>query len=737
MIRILFLIDKLSRGGSQSNLLEIIRGLDRRKFSPHVIALVEGGRLVPEFKAAGAEPIELHVERAYDASAFGALSFLIRYMRQLKIDIVQTHFLHADILGTIAGTLAGVPRIITTRRDEGFWRGFRQRAANRFLNLFCSRILVNSEAVKRAVIEEERAKPGKIFVIHNVVDTKRFYPSDDLRTETRKNLGIRDEEVVIGVLANMRHEVKGHTFLIEAIPMILKEAPHVKFLFVGEGTLRGRLENYAANLGVRKAIHFLGSRPDVNDLINAMDISCLPSLSEGFSNSILESMAIGVPVVATAVGGNTEIIQDGKTGVLVPSRNASALAAKLLALVHDKELRTKLGGAGRQKIHSQFRIEQMAAKYEEFYRKPPVKLLYLICSLDLGGAEQIVVDLVRKINRNLYEPVVCCLNDRGRYAPRVEAEGVRVITLYKRPQFDPFLIPRLVRLIGKEKIGLIHTHLFGANFWGRVAAFLTGTPVVSSEHGMDLWRTRLHLGLDRLLTPINKKVIFVSEGVRSFYAKRNPRLNGKGTVLHSGIDITDFEQGPDRTALRKRLGLAATDKVVGIVGRLVPEKAHVDFIEAIQFLKEEGQAVKGLIVGEGHLLEALRARVQEARLEDRILFAGYQSDVKDFYRAMDVLVMCSLREGFPLTVLEAMAAGVPVVATRVGGIPECIEDGVDGCLASPGDSVALAEAVSKILTDTRFKEAIVAQAKAKVRAKFNVEKMVREHESIYEEVLAP
>ena len=788
-IKILYLIDKLVPAGTQINLLEIVKHLDRNRFEPHVIALTEGGELEEEFEAIGIEPIVLNMKKLYGLSGFKAFSFLVRYLKKEQIDLIQTYFLQADILGSLAGKYTRVRRIIATRRDEGFWRSKRQLALNRYFNRYASRILANSQAVKQAVRTNEEVSSRKIHVIYNGVDLTKYFPSSTLRTETRQKLGISDNEFAIGMVANMRHEVKGHRFLIKALALIRKEMSNVRLVLVGDGSLERRLERYAAHLGILDQILFLGSRRDITPLINAMDLVCAPSLSEGFSNTIVEAMAVGKPVVATNVGGNPEIVLNDETGYLVRPRDGKAIAEKIISLIQDSETRSAMGEAARKRVEMYFTIEKMAKDYEEFYagltgsesedRKQRVKfiseeskkgslerrvrrkkvgvekpsyasepvlstdrrrshrfrVLYLIWSLDLGGAEQVVVDLVKGLSKQDFKPIVCCLSEKGRNASLVEREGVKVFALHKRPKFDPFLISKLTRLIRNERIDLIHTHLFTANLWGRIAAKLTGVPVVSSEHGMDHWRKRFHLALDSWLTPVNKRVIFVSDAVKRFYMNRNHSLNGKSKVIYNGINTLEFQQSFDKETVKESLGLLKTEQVIGTVGRLVPEKAHVDFMEAIQMLKEERKDIMGLIIGEGELLDKLKKQAEKDHLQKHILFAGFRSDLPKVYQAMDVFVLCSLREGLPLTALEAMAAGVPVVATAVGGIPEVITDGRDGLLVPPSDSQALAKAISRILSDQELRESLVQNAKQKVHDYFSVEKMVYDHEKLYAEVL--
>jgi glycosyltransferase involved in cell wall biosynthesis len=360
----------------------------------------------------------------------------------------------------------------------------------------------------------------------------------------------------------------------------------------------------------------------------------------------------------------------------------------------------------------------------------------LIWSLDLGGAERVVMDLAKGLSKKVFKPKVCCLNAKGRYATLLERHGIRVFALNKWPKFDPFLIPRLVRLIKRERIDLVHTHLFSANLWGRLAAKWAKVPVVSTEHGMDTWRKGFHLTLDSLLVPVSKRVIFVSEAVKAFYKSKNISFKGKGRDIYNGINTPDFEKKSDASSIRSGLGLKETEKVIGIIGRLVPEKAHGDFIRAIQLVSQKHPNAVGLIVGDGELLESLKKEVKKAGLENRIIFTGQRNDLPEIYRALDVFVLSSTREGFPLVVLEAMAARVPIVATAVGGVGELITDQETGLLVNSQNPEALAKAISNVLESSDLGERLAKNAYEKVKAQFSVEQMVKNHELLYREVLA-
>lgn len=368
-IKIVFMIDKLVPAGTQTNLLEIVRNLDSERFRPFVISLSENGSMDEDFKKAGAELITLSVKKAYGLSGLKALKFLISFFKKENIDILQCHFLKADLLGVFAAKFSGVHTVITARRDLGFWRSSRQILINRMLGKMCDCYLANSEAVKQATQQQEGVTGQKIGVIHNGIDANRFAVCESSRVKVREELGLKPEDTVVGLIANMRHTIKGHSDLIQAMPEVIGAYPHVKFLLAGKGPLKEGYQQQVDELNLNANVLFVEWAGAMNQLINAIDISVLPSHTEGFSNAVLESMATEKPVVACAVGGNLENVFEGETGFLVPPRDPKALAEKIMQLAADKNLAGRMGKAGREKVLERFTLNIMVDNYEDFYQK--------------------------------------------------------------------------------------------------------------------------------------------------------------------------------------------------------------------------------------------------------------------------------------------------------------------------------------------------------------------------------
>lgn len=288
---------------------------------------------------------------------------------------IRPNVLHAclpltNFMGSVAGRLSRVPLIVTSRRALGThqdrhkgWRFFDSAAI-----LFSKWVTVNSHAVKEDTMKRDHADPSKLILIYNGVDPFPFESTISTRAEMRRELEINFHERVIIVVANLI-PYKGHADLLEAASMVLKQIPETIFLLVGEDRgIQKNLERQAIALRILDRVRLMGRRQDVPQILAASDLSVLPSHEEGFSNVILESMAAGLPVVATCVGGNPEAVVDGVTGWLVPPRNPKALAAKMIDLLNNPAKARIWGERGRRRVKEHFATERMVAKHLKLYQ---------------------------------------------------------------------------------------------------------------------------------------------------------------------------------------------------------------------------------------------------------------------------------------------------------------------------------------------------------------------------------
>jgi glycosyltransferase involved in cell wall biosynthesis len=293
-----------------------------------------------------------------------ALWRLTRLLARERVTILQTHGARANFYGRIAGRLAGVPVIISTVHNS--LKDYEVRSLRRGLYTFLlrvtlplvHRIICVSDANRRDLIEECPAAKAKTHTVYNGVDPSAF-PSRPDRQKVRQELEITQGQVLVTV-ARLT-EQKGHRYLVQALPCLLETWPQLCCLFVGEGELRDALHRMAIDLGVERACRFVGVREDIADILAAADVVVLPSLSEGFPFVLLEALAMGCPVVASRVNGVPELIEDHKTGLLVPAGDSQALSRAIREVLSDPTAASKMGAKGRTVVRERFTVDQMVA----------------------------------------------------------------------------------------------------------------------------------------------------------------------------------------------------------------------------------------------------------------------------------------------------------------------------------------------------------------------------------------
>ena len=355
-------------------------------------------------------------------------------------------------------------------------------------------------------------------------------------------------------------------------------------------------------------------------------------------------------------------------------------------------------------------------------------VLYIIWSLTQGGAERVVINLAKGLDKTRFRPVVCCLNEPGEYAGELESLGIKVISLNKKPKLDLGIIAKLSNVMADERIDIVHTHLWTASFWGRIAARIAHVSVVIvTEHNLDTWKGIFHRLSDRFLSLWTDKIIAVSQSVKRFYVEKIGISQGKIEVIYNGIEIDKFKSEIRNSKFDGPTTLA-------IIGRLVEQKGHRYLFEALSSLNGKYR-VKLMVVGDGPIKDNLQSTVAALQLEDKVVFSGFRNDVSQILKSVDILVIPSLREGLPIIALEAMAAGVPVVATNVGGNSEVVIDGVTGLIVEPKNPSALANAISSLAQDRNYAFQLGVNGRRRVEDIFNLERMVRQTEAVYQACL--
>ncbi len=355
--------------GSERNISQLLTNINKEKFH-FVVACFISGELAQEMRKKGYIIFDLLRGGVYTIKGIKNLFSLKRLIRDNKISLILTYHESSDFYGLILSGLCKIP-VISNRRDMGFKTKLHHKLAYRLVGRFFDGVVTVCDAVKRKMSELKWFPEDKIFTIYNGVDLDTFKYQDS--AEIKKNFGINADHIVVGMIANFR-AVKGIKYFIEAASKITKYNSKVDFLIVGEdmyepGYTKRDLEFTAKEKGIFEKCHFLGRIDDIHNIISIFDIAIVPSLTEGFSNVILEYMASAKPVVATDVGGNREAVIHGVTGLLVPPKDSDAIAEAVISIMKDNKFGERLGNNGRIRVERSFSLEMMIKKYEEFFEK--------------------------------------------------------------------------------------------------------------------------------------------------------------------------------------------------------------------------------------------------------------------------------------------------------------------------------------------------------------------------------
>src|SRR6266480_3590409 len=368
--RVLMFIQTLELGGSETQCVEVARQLKEEGYWVTVGCLRADGPLKARLNESGLECVEFPV-RASLLRPKAALQMLklVAFIRKRRFEVVHTNDLYSNLFAVPAAWLAGVPVIISSRRDLGRWWWYTpvRRKILRRVQELSTRILVNSEAVRQELLIRDGFAPDKIHVVYNGIDTEKFIQAACDRQHLLPSISPNHKLII--TVANMHTGAKGHGDLIEAARSVREVCPEARFLFMGDGEMRSFFEDQVRAAGLEEMFIFLGHRTDIASLLACCDIGVLASRTEGLPNAVLEYMAAGLPVVATTVGGIPEIIENEVHGLLIPPDNPGALSTAILRLMKDEQLRERLGKAGRERVETRFNFSRLLASVKRIYEK--------------------------------------------------------------------------------------------------------------------------------------------------------------------------------------------------------------------------------------------------------------------------------------------------------------------------------------------------------------------------------
>ncbi len=378
-------------------------------------------------------------------------------------------------------------------------------------------------------------------------------------------------------------------------------------------------------------------------------------------------------------------------------------------------------------------------------------ILFVSTSTDIGGAEKVLYELATHARQRGIRVAVCSLKPKGPYSEALETMEIPVQSLnmseavgWKGALSFLLCLPGLARIIKKNKPQIVVSLLFRANLLSRLASKLCRVPAnISSIHIIENDRPYYYL-LDRWTAFMVTQYVAVSEKVKEATCRRSAIRPTRIKVIYNGVELKQEAQDPpdhcgdsEHSIIAARLGIFPGDQICGTVARLRPQKGIDYLLKAVPLLKSRFLGLKLLIVGDGPERATLELQAQKLDIQDRVIFAGLAASPFPYLRLMQVFVLPSLYEGLPMAILEAMAMGIPVVATNVGGVGEILEDQSTGLLVPPKNSEAIATAISLLLAQPSKAAQVAEAAKQTVRTRFNRAIMLREYDQVYDDLFAP
>lgn len=349
-------------GGAEKHVISLARGLRELGYDARIVTVFQEGVLADVVRA---EAIPFECMGARRGWGVGTFLKIFRWLSANPVDILHTYLFGFHLYAGLPARLFKIPLVLSSRREIALWRRRRHEVVENLGNFFADRIVCCSRAVEAWTHKKEKLRPGQTATLYNGVDLNLFHPSET-RTPVRKDLGIPEHAPLVGTVANFSFE-KGYPYLLHAISEVFAQHPEAWFLFVGSGPLEEEIKAKCRQIPRSRQIVFAGYRFDIPDLLRAMNIFTLASVTEGFPNVVLEAMAMGKPVVATRVGGIPELVESGHDGLLVAAKDGHALARAILSLVRDPDRAWIIGRAAQEKIGKNFTREGMIRRYEAFY----------------------------------------------------------------------------------------------------------------------------------------------------------------------------------------------------------------------------------------------------------------------------------------------------------------------------------------------------------------------------------
>ena len=382
----------------------------------------------------------------------------------------------------------------------------------------------------------------------------------------------------------------------------------------------------------------------------------------------------------------------------------------------------------------------MSFAWELFEMTAPLRLLQVVLSLTLGGTEKMVYDIVRHVDKSRIQPVICCLDEPGVLGDKLHKEGYPVYALNRKPGFNWEIAGQILRLVDKESIDIVNAQQYTPFVYAALARLhrmITGggrfPRIVFTEHGINYpykRKIKRYL-LNPALFMLADEITTISKFTKSILVKYENYPASRMKVIYNGIAIDHFSKNIDVARKKESIGLQNDSKVIGIVARLDPVKNHPMLLSAFRAVLSLIHNAYLVVVGDGPENARLHSLAEEFNISKNTVFLGARTDISELIKTFDVFALPSLSEGMSITLIEAMAAGVPVVASSVGGNPEVVQDGLTGYLVPCTSEQELTLRLIECLENGELRTRMGTAAHERARNFFTIEKMVDAYTTLY------
>lgn len=767
-IKLFIITDTLAAHGAQRQILEYLKLADRSYFNIKIVNLDRNyNALESEIRKLDYQVITIDQKGFF---SFKTLFGLVGLFLREKPQIVLTYLFTADCYGRLAAFITKVPIIISSARNLDVWKSQHHIIASRILAGVTDKFIINSESIRTFLVAKEKIRPDRIQRIYNGIDLNRFtnLSSPD---EICNEFNIPKDSHIVGMVARF-NEQKDYKTYLEAAKLITEKMDNVYFFAVGDGPTMPGLKDYAKQIGLFHNIIFTGARMDALNLINCFDIGILSSHYESLPNAVMEYMACGKAVIASAVGGNSELINDGETGFIIEPKNPKALAEKITFLLENSNIRKKMGKDGRAKIEKQFTVGRMVKDTECLFkelllRKIPeknkqsdlfCKIAYIV-SLFPCWSETFIVNEMRALEQKGAEITIFSI--RSDLEKFIQEDARLFIKKTRYPNFILILVTAFLWLIKRpivvmklfgltifkkhnglkgllkslwclmvgfqfasaaQKEEICHIHAHFATYPALTALIisrLTRIPFTFTAHAHDIFLDKTFL---KEISKESKAIITISNYNKQYILDYcGNGITSKVKVIHCGIDTSEY--------FAQLKGDDEKENVIISIGRLTEIKGFEYLIRACKIVSQRAD-FKCHIIGDGPLLPKLNSLIKELNLGDQVFLEGVQdsSRVKEFLEKATLFVMPSVwskndsQDGIPIVLMEAMAAGVPVIASRISGIPELVINEETGISFEPGDEMQLAQKIEEVIGNKGLQQKLSLNGRLKVESDFNITK---------------